>query len=118
MSNFWQAVSISEVTCNLYVTATVSDGASANNNFYKMHSMLDNKIDANVVSRIINLCDRRIYILFFPHAPHFIKTRRNCIFHSGIQCFVCNFFFFLDNAFAYLQYFVGSTSIMFLYLLF
>ena len=62
MSTFWQAASISEVTCNLHVTATVSDNASANNNCCKMHSMLDGKTDANFASRIVHLCDPRIYV--------------------------------------------------------
>ena len=35
---FWKAVEILELSCNLKVVSTVSDGASTNRKFVKMHS--------------------------------------------------------------------------------
>jgi len=37
MPLFWQAVSILETACNLWVVAATSDGASPNRRFYRMH---------------------------------------------------------------------------------
>ena len=45
MSTFWEAISILEYTCNLPVIAAVSDGASQNRIFYRMHSGLDDHPD-------------------------------------------------------------------------
>ncbi|XP_047122320.1 uncharacterized protein LOC124805854 [Hydra vulgaris] len=41
MPTFWKAVSILELCCNLKVIVAVSDGASPNRSFYKMHRGLD-----------------------------------------------------------------------------
>ena len=41
MSTFWRAVSILEITCQLKVIAAVSDGASPNRKFYRIHTFMD-----------------------------------------------------------------------------
>ena len=83
MTTFWEAVAILELTCKLPVIAAVSDGASCNRKFYKMHDMLDGKGGADVVHRTINLFALDRYIWFFSDAPHLLKTTRNCVYHSG-----------------------------------
>ena len=45
---FWQAICLLEITCNLWVIATVSDGASANRKFHKLHTNLSSD-DSNCV---------------------------------------------------------------------
>ena len=82
MLTFWRAISILEDTCNLLVIAVVSDGASSNRAFYKMHNMMDGN-DNQVVYRTINLYAPERFIWFFADAPHLMKTTRNCIQHSG-----------------------------------
>ena len=84
MPLFWKAVSLLEISCNLQVVATVSDGASFNRKFYKMHRGLQtNAIDDSVVYKTINIFRSDHYIYFFSDAPHLIKTCRNCLFNSG-----------------------------------
>ena len=83
MTTFWEAVAILELTCKLPVIAAVSDGASCNRKFYKMHDMLDGKGGADVVHCTINLFALDRYIWFFSDAPHLLKTTRNCVYHSG-----------------------------------
>lgn len=84
MPLFWKAVSLLEISCNLQVVATVSDGASFNRKFYKMHRGLQtNAIDDSVVYKTINIFRPDHYIYFFSDAPHLIKTCRNCLFNSG-----------------------------------
>ena len=85
MSTFWEAISILEYICNLPVIAAVSDGASQNRTFYRMHSGLDDHPDADVVYKTVNLFapDRHIY--FIADAPHLVKTARNALYHSGIH---------------------------------
>ena len=82
MLTFWRAISILEDTCNLLVIAVVSDGASSNRDFYKMHNMMDGT-NNQVVYRTINLYAPERYIWFFADAPHLMKTTRNCVQHSG-----------------------------------
>ena len=41
MPIFWEAICVLEVTCNLWVIATTSDGASPNRRFYRLHKPLD-----------------------------------------------------------------------------
>ena len=41
MPLFWEAVAILETTCNLWVIASTSDGASPNRRFYRLHKLLD-----------------------------------------------------------------------------
>ena len=98
MPTFWEAVSILEITCRLPVIAAVSDGASPNRKFYRMHSLMDDKIDSNITHRTINIFAPRRYIWFFADAPHLMKTTRNCIFHSGIL-FTLIYFCFLNTLF-------------------
>ena len=76
MSLFWKAVCVLEVACNLWICATVSDGASPNRRCYELHA------DEIVHSTINLFCpSRKIY--FFLDAPHLVKTGRNCLFNSG-----------------------------------
>jgi len=79
---FWKAVSILELTCNLHVIALVSDGASSNRNFYRMHKDISDCIDSPVVYRTINLFGRDRFVYFFADAPHLMKTLRNAVYHS------------------------------------
>ncbi len=84
MPIFWKAVSILEVCCNLWVCATVSDGASPNRTFYELHAALvEKEFSVDVVNRTINLFAPTRYIYFFSDAPHLLKTSRNCLFNSG-----------------------------------
>lgn len=83
MPLFWQAVSILETACNLWVIAATSDGASPNRRFYRMHKGLDGGADTDVCYRSINLYAPHRFIYFFSDAPHLIKTTRNCLLHSG-----------------------------------
>ena len=82
MPTFWKSVSILELECNLFVIAAVSDGASPNRSFYRMHKDMDNS-ESEVVYRTINVFAQDRYIYFFADAPHLMKTLRNCIYHSG-----------------------------------
>ena len=86
MPTFWEAVAILELTCQLPVIAAVSDGASPNRKFYRMHSAMDNKMDADITHRTINLYAQDRYIYFFADVPHLMKTTRNCMYHSGMMC--------------------------------
>ena len=83
MITFWKAVSILELTCNLYVIASVSDGASTNRKFYRMHRMMDGLVDNEVMYHTTNLFANDRFIWLFADAPHLIKTLRNCLYHSG-----------------------------------
>lgn len=82
MPLFWEAVGILETTCNLWVIATTSDGASPNRRFYRLHKQLDGD-DGDVCNRTVNLYAPHRFIYFFSDAPHLIKTTRNCLLHSG-----------------------------------
>ena len=56
MSLFWKAVSILELSCNLWVCATVCDGASANRKFCELHGgLVVGNNSAGVVLKTINL---------------------------------------------------------------
>ena len=89
MPTFWEAVTILEMICGLKVIAAVSDGASPNRKFYKMHHLLDEKDESEViVHRTTNLfAATQRYIWFFADAPHLMKTTRNCLYHSGMLTF-------------------------------
>ena len=82
MGRFWRAVCILEDTCNLHVIAVVSDGASSNRSFYKMHRNLS-RSESEVVYCTENIFYPGRYIWFFADAPHLMKTTRNCVYHSG-----------------------------------
>ena len=85
MSTFWEAISILEYTCNLPFVAAVSDGASQNRTFYRMHSGLDDHPDVDAVYKTVNLFAPDRYIYFIADAPHLVKTARNALYHSGIH---------------------------------
>ena len=91
MPTFWEAVSILELTCKLPVIGAVSDGASPNRSFYRMHYLMDGKIDCDVTHRTINIFAPQRYIWFFADAPHLMKTTRNCIFHSQVLLYTIYF---------------------------
>ena len=82
---FWEAVSILEKTCHLWVIAATSDGASINRRFYRMHKDLDGNSQSDVCYRTINLYAENQFINFVSVSdpPHFVKTVRNCLYHSG-----------------------------------
>ena len=83
MPLFWEAVCILESTCNLWVVAATSDGASPNRSFYRMHTALDGNAGKEVCYRTINLYALHRFIYFFSDTPHLLKTTRNCLYHSG-----------------------------------
>ena len=83
MPLFWEAVAILELSCNLWVIAATSDGASPNRSFYKMHESLDGNPGKDVCLRTINIYAPQRYLYFFSDAPHLVKTTRNCLYHSG-----------------------------------
>ena len=70
-------------SCNLCVIAVVSDGASCNRSFIKLHRSMNNKADVDVVYRTVNLYHSSRYKYFFADAPHLMKTTRNCMYHSA-----------------------------------
>ena len=82
MNRFWRAVSILEDNCQLHVIAAVSDGASPNRSFYRMHKNISG-VESQVVYRTENIFRPGFYLWFFADAPHLLKTTRNCIYHSG-----------------------------------
>lgn len=83
MPLFWEAVAVLEISCNLWVIATTSDGASPNRRFYRMHKDLDDNSGKDVCYRTVNLYAPHRFIYFFSDAPHLVKTTRNCLYHSG-----------------------------------
>ena len=83
MPIFWEAVCILETTCNLWVIAATSDGASPNRRFYRLHSDLDGITDSDVCYRTVNLFAPHRFIYFLSDVPHLIKTTRNCLKSSG-----------------------------------
>ena len=83
MPLFWEAVCILETSCNLWVIATTSDGASPNRRFYRLHKSLDGDGDKDVCYCTLNLFATHRFIYFFSDAPHLVKTTRNCLLHSG-----------------------------------
>lgn len=83
MPLFWEAISVLELTCNLWVIASTSDGASPNRRLYRMHKPLDNNAEDDLCYRTINLYAPQRYIYFFSDAPHLVKTTRNCLYSSG-----------------------------------
>ena len=80
---FWKAVSILEINCKLKVIASVSDGATANRKFIKMHNLIDQNLNSDLTYRAVNLYAPDRYIWFFSDYCHLLKTARNCLHHSG-----------------------------------
>ena len=68
MPLFWEAVCILETTCNLWVIAATSDGASPNRIFYNLHKPLDGDAVSDVCFRTANLYAAHRYIYFFSDA--------------------------------------------------
>ena len=64
MTTFWKAVAILELTCNLPVIVAVSDGASPNRSFYRMHSDMDKIDNSDVVYHTVNLFAPKCFIYF------------------------------------------------------
>lgn len=83
MPLFWKAVCILESSCNLWVTAATSDGASPNRRFYHLHKSLDGVAGTDVCYRAVNIFAPHRFVYFFSDAPHLIKTTRTCLMHSG-----------------------------------
>ena len=80
---FWKAVAILEITCNLKVIAAVSDGASPNRSFYKMHYSLNDNIESVTYKTPNIFSSEKRGLCFFSDPPHLIKTTRNCLSNSG-----------------------------------
>ena len=80
---FWEAVSLSEMTCNLWMVAVASYGTTSNRRFYVLHEELDGKCEKDICYGTRNLFAPSRFIYFFADAPHRIKTARNCLYHSG-----------------------------------
>ncbi|CAB4003670.1 Hypothetical predicted protein [Paramuricea clavata] len=83
MPLFWRAVSILELSLQLYVCAAVNDGASANRKFFRLHSQLAQDLKCDVVYKTRNVFAMSRFIYFFAYLPHLIKTARNCLYNSG-----------------------------------
>ena len=80
---FWNSVFYLEKACNLWVIAVVSDGASANRKFYRLHRKIGNEAENEVTYRVVNLHAKHRHIYFFADPPHLLKTSRNCLNNSG-----------------------------------
>ena len=80
---FWEAVCILESSCNFWVVAATSDGASPNRRFYRIHKPLDGDVEKDVCYRTMNPYAPHLFVYFFSDAPHLVKTTRNCLPHSG-----------------------------------
>ena len=76
---FWDAVSYLEKTCNLWVIAVTSDGASSNRSFYRL---LCGK-EMPIPFKVRNLEAPWRFIFLFCDVPHLIKTLRNALYSSG-----------------------------------
>ena len=83
MPLFWEAICILEMTCNLWVIAATSDGASPNRGFFRLHKPLNGNADGDVCYRTVNLYAPHSFIYFFADAPHLVNTTRNCLKSSG-----------------------------------
>ena len=90
MPTFWEAVAVLELICKLQVIATVSDGASPNRKFYRMHELMSSTDDSSVVYRTIDLYAPGRYIWFSADPSHFMKTTSKCIAHSGMSIYLFN----------------------------
>ena len=80
---FWKAVSVLELSLNLWVCAAVNDGASANRKFFRLHSNLAQDLKCDVVYKTLNVFATSRFIYFFADSPHLMKTARNCLYSSG-----------------------------------
>ena len=82
---FWDAAAILEGTCSLKVITVVSDGASPNRKFYRLHHhlRLDQDPYCDIVYRTSNLFSPERFIWFFAYVSHLMKTDRNGLSNSG-----------------------------------
>ena len=76
---FWDAVAILKGTFNLKFITVVSDGASPNRKFYRLHHhlQLDQDHDCDIVYRTSNLLFPERFIWFFADILHLMKTPPN-----------------------------------------
>ena len=72
---FWKAIAVLELTCNLWVAAATSDGASPNRKFYRIHFGLDGGSDKGVTYRVKNLFSLDRYIYFFFRCPTSVENK-------------------------------------------
>lgn len=73
------------MSCNLWVCAAVSDGASPNRKFYDLHvDLVRDDHPPEFVHETVNLFAPSRCIYCFSDAPHLVKTARNCLFNSGL----------------------------------
>ena len=78
---FWEAVSLLQFNCNLWVIAATSDGASSNR---KLFRMLGGELKrGKVVYKTRNIVAPERWIYLFSDVPHLIKTCRNGLLSSG-----------------------------------
>ena len=78
---FWEAVSLLQINCNLWVIAATSDGASSNR---KLFRMLGGELKrGKVVYKTRNIVAPERWIYLFSDVPHLIKTCRNSLLSSG-----------------------------------
>ena len=82
MPLFWKAVSVLELSINLWVCAAVNDGASPNRQFFRLHSSLANNLKCGIVYKTLNVFAMSRFIYFFADSPHLMKTARNCLYSS------------------------------------
>ncbi len=82
MPLFWEAVSVLELSLQLYVCAAVNDGASANRKFFRLHSNLAQDLKCDVVYKTLNVFAMSRFIYFFADSPHLMKTARNCYYDT------------------------------------
>lgn len=69
MPLFWKVVGLLKIYCSLQVVATVSDAASFNRKFYRMHRSLQrNAVDDSVVYKTTNIF-RPDHEIFFSSKP-------------------------------------------------
>ena len=79
---FWEAVSISYLTCNLWVITTACDGASPNKRFFRLHKDTDGDAGKDVTHRTINFFPPDRFIYFLSDPQHLMKTARNYLYNS------------------------------------
>ena len=67
------------------VITAVSDGASPNRKFYRLHHhlRLDQDSDCDIVYRTSNLFSPERFIWFFAYVSHLMKTDHNGLSNSG-----------------------------------
>ena len=83
MAIFWQAVKYLE-KISLKVIAATANGTSQNKKIFRIHKHLVGDSDTVIVYRTKNIYTKEMrFIYFFADVSHFMKTVRNCIFHSG-----------------------------------